>query len=227
MAQAESTCWTLIDAAAAGSAGQRAEFARRYGRVVRDYLASRWRTSPCQTELDDAVQETFVECFKQGGVLERAARDRPGGFRPFLFGVVRHVALRLERARGRRREQAPADSLALEAVADDGPGPVQAFDMAWARALVHEAGRLQEEQAREAGPEACRRVELLRLRFQEGLPIREIAQRWGIDAAALHHEYARARREFKAALVEVVAFHHPGSPAEVEQECASLLDSLA
>ena len=29
------------------------------------------------------------------------------------------------------------------------------------------------------------------------------------------------------ALLEVVAFHHPGSPAEVEQEAASLLQALA
>jgi hypothetical protein len=69
-------------------------------------------------------------------------------------------------------------------------------------------------------------VELLRLRFQDGLPIREIARRWGADAAALHHEYAKARQEFQAALLEVVAFHHPGTPAEVEQACANLLTSL-
>jgi hypothetical protein len=36
-----------------------------------------------------------------------------------------------------------------------------------------------------------------------------------------------ARHEFKAALLEVVAFHHPGSPAEVEQEAATLLKVLS
>jgi RNA polymerase sigma-70 factor (ECF subfamily) len=226
VAQAESTCWTIIGAAAAGNAGQRAEFARRYGPVVRAYLASRWRASPYQEELDDAVQEIFLECFKQGGVLERAERSRAGGFRPFLFGVVRHVALRFERARGRRREQARADDLSLEAVPDDDPGPSRAFDRAWATALVREAAQLQEHQAQSSGPAACRRVELLRLRFHEGLPIRDIARRWGTAAAALHHEYAKARQEFKAALLEVVAFHHPGSPAEVERECADLLANL-
>jgi hypothetical protein len=74
--------------------------------------------------------------------------------------------------------------------------------------------------------EAARgRVELLRLRFQDSLPIREIAQRWSMDAAALHYEYARARQEFKAALMEVAAFHHPGA-ADIEQACADLLLSL-
>jgi len=226
VAQAASTCWTVIQAAAAGSAGPRAEFARRYGTVVRAYLAARWRASPYQAELDDAVQEAFVECFKQGGVLERAERGRIGGFRPFLFGVVRHVALRFERARGRRREPAAVDDLSLEAVPDDDPGSARAFDRAWATALVREAAQLQEQQAKSRGPAACQRVELLRLRFHEGLPIREIARCWGTDAAALHHEYAKARQEFKAALLEVVAFHHPSSSAEVEQECANLLAHL-
>jgi RNA polymerase sigma-70 factor (ECF subfamily) len=216
----------LIHAAAAGRAGDREQFARRYGPVVRAYLASRWRSSPCLAELDDAAQEVFVECFRQGGALQRAERGLGGGFRPFLFGVVRNVALRCEAQRGRRREQQPPDSLDLSGVPDAEASLSHVFDRAWARALLREAGRLQGQQARQAGEAACRRLELLRLRFHEGLPIREIARRWGADAAALHHEYARARQEFKAALLQIVAFHHPGSPAEVEQECANLLACL-
>jgi RNA polymerase sigma-70 factor (ECF subfamily) len=225
VAQAESTCWTLIQAAAAGGAGDREQFARCYGPVLRAYLASRWRSSPHLGELDDVVQEVFVECFKQAGVLERAEPGRVGGFRPFLYGVVRNVALRFEAQRGRRREQQP-DSLDLDGVPDAEANLSRVFDRAWARAVLREAGRLQEQQARRAGEAACRRLELLRLRFHEGLPIREIARRWEKPAEVLHHEYARARQEFKAALLEVVAFHHPSSPAEIEQECANLLACL-
>src|SRR5262245_61258276 len=100
----ESTCWTEIHAAAVGGAADREPFALRYGPVVRAYLAARWRGSPCLADLDDAVQEVFVECFRRGGALERVEPDRAGGFRPFLFGVVRNVALRLEARRARRRE---------------------------------------------------------------------------------------------------------------------------
>ena len=75
-----------------------------------------------------------------------------------------------------------------------------------------EAAQLQRTRADERGPEAVQRVELLRLRFEENLPIRAIAERWGVDARSLHHAYALARQEFKAALLEVVAFHQPGSP---------------
>ena len=57
-------------------------------------------------------------------------------------------------------------------------------------------------------------------------PIRAIAERWGVDARPLHNAYALARQEFKAALLEVVAFHQPGSPVELEEEAASLLKAL-
>ena len=49
----------------------------------------------------------------------------------------------------------------------------------------------------------------------------------GGAAAEPHHSYAQCRTESKAALLEVVAFHCPGSPAEVEQEAASLLKALS
>ena len=85
---------------------------------------------------------------------------------------------------------------------------------------------LQESRAADLGEEARRRVELLRLRFQEDLPIRDIAQRWQTEAAVLHHEYAKAREEFRSALIEVVSFHHPGSRKDAERECVELLTLL-
>src|SRR5205085_1207348 len=98
---------------------------------------------------------------------------------------------------GRREPQTAGD---LDEFADDADSPSRTFDRAWARALLREAARHQEQRAQQVGAAAVRRIELLRLRFQEGLPIRAIADRWGTDAAALHHEYARARQEFQAAL---------------------------
>jgi hypothetical protein len=90
-----------------------------------------------------------------------------------------------------------------------------------------EAAPLQRRQAGEHGPEAVPRVELLCLRFEESLPIRRIGERWGVWAAGQHHASAVARQEVRAALLKVVAFHHPGSPAEVEHEAASLLRALS
>jgi DNA-directed RNA polymerase specialized sigma24 family protein len=96
MSTHESTCWTVIRAAAAGSPADRDEWARRYLGVVRAYLAARWRGSPLRQELGDAVQEVFVECFRQGGALEAAGAGRVLSFRAFLYGVVRNVARRFE-----------------------------------------------------------------------------------------------------------------------------------
>jgi RNA polymerase sigma-70 factor (ECF subfamily) len=220
MPASESTCWTVIRAAAAGSAGDREELARRYLGVVRAYLAARWRGSALRPDLDDAVQEVFVECFRQGGVLEAAGAGRVPGFRAFLYGVVRNVARRFEsrpvRATGPLPD-VPANEASLSRL----------FERSWAQAIMTEAAQRQRQQAAERGPRAVERTELLRFRFEENLPIRAIAERWNVPAAELHRAYARARQEFRAALLEVVAFHHPGSPAEVEQEAASLLQALS
>jgi len=170
--------------------------------------------------LDDATQEVFVECFRKGGALVAAGAGRVPHFRPFLYGVVRNVARRFE-SRPVRAAGPPADDPADEATQS------RLFDRAWAEAVMAEAAARHRERAAAAGPVAVRRVELLRLRFEEGLPVREIAGRWGVPAADVHHCYALARREFRAALLEVVAFHLPGSPAEVEEEAAGLLRALA
>jgi RNA polymerase sigma-70 factor (ECF subfamily) len=220
MATPDSTCWTVIRAAAAGSPADRDELARRYLGVVRAYLAARWRDSALRPDLDDAVQEVFVECFRQGGALEAAEAGRVPSFRAFLYGVVRNVA--------RRFESRPARAAGLlPDVAANEESLSRLFEHTWAQAIMAEAARLQRRRAEERGPEAVRRVELLRLRFEDNLTIRTIAERWGVPAAGLHHTYALARQEFKAALLEAVAFHHPGSPTEVDQEAAGLLRALS
>ena len=221
MVKSESTCWTVIEAAAAGSASDREEFARRYGPVVRTYLAARWQSSPCLQDLEDAAQDVFLACFRPHGALNRADCDRE--FRPFFFGVIRNIALQYERKNALRRERQPPGDIDLDHVAEEGEELSRAFDRAWAKALLREAARRMTDHAQDAGEAALRRVELLRLRFQDQLPIREIACQWGVEASVLHHEYAKARQEFKTALTEVVAFHHPNSEGKVDQECAELL----
>ena len=220
MSTPESTCWTVIRAAAAGSPADREELARRYLGVVRAYLAARWRGSAPRDDLDDATQEVFVECFRRGGAVEAAGAGRVPNFRAFLYGVIRNVA--------RRFESRPVRAAGpLPEIAADEAGQSRLFDRTWAQAIMAEAARLQRTRADERGAEAVQRVELLRLRFEEDLPIRAIAERWGVDPAPLHHAYALARQEFKAALLDVVAFHQPGSPVELEQEAASLLKALS
>ncbi len=218
MTPADATCWTLIHAAAGGNRSAREWFARLYEPIARAYLATRWRQSPCLAALDDAVQDVFVECFKTDGVLDKVAESHPDGFREFFHGVARNVARRHEAARA-------APPIPDNHAADD-TSLARAFDKAWARSLLQEAARVQAEMATDE--RAAKRVELLRLRFQEGLPIRDIAARWNEDAARLHHEYAAARDEFRAALRRVMAFHQPtAAAAHLDEACRELLNLLS
>jgi RNA polymerase sigma-70 factor (ECF subfamily) len=163
-------------------------------------------------EVQDTAHEVFLECFQQGGVLERADPDRPGGFRAFFFGVIRNVARRVEHARARNRE--------LQASSNYDPGDREAaldtsasrvLDRAWARAILDQAEVRYRETIEGQGEEGRRRAELLRLRFEDNLPIREIASRWNEDPEQLHQEYRRARREYRRCVEEELAFQGEGS----------------
>jgi RNA polymerase sigma factor (sigma-70 family) len=222
---AEQTCWTLVEEASSGSRNARELFARVYLPVVRAYLGARWGNGPRAAQIDDAVQETFVECFRENGALERVERSPTEKFRTFLYAVVRNVALRFEERAAREHAHRAAESTPLEAIPSGEERASRAFDRAWAEELLRRAAGRQEEKARLRGPEAARRVELLKLRFQEDLPIRDIAARWNVDAAHLHHEYAKARDEFKEALMEEIGYHQPGQDG-LDGECQMLLELL-
>jgi RNA polymerase sigma-70 factor (ECF subfamily) len=225
MNTADSTCWTMLRDAAGGIAEARTEFAAHYAPMVRSYLAARWRGSPLVQETEDATQDVFVECLREGGVLDRAMPDRAGGFRAFLYGVVRNVALRVESSRARQQAHR-AEVADLGAMEGREEALSRVFDRAWAKAIVRKAAELQSQWAAQKDAAAQERFELLRLRFQEGLPIRDIARLWQADPARLHHEFARARQEFEAALKEVMRFHHPGEPDRAQRELANLLALL-
>jgi RNA polymerase sigma-70 factor (ECF subfamily) len=220
------TSWTLIGAAAKGDRDARDGFSRRYLPLVRAYLGARWAGTPLVAEIDDAVQEVFLDCFREGGVLERADPERGSGFRAFLHGVVTRAAQRIEVRRARelgRRQDLGFDP---ESIPGREPSLSRVFDREWAEAVMEEAAELQASQARARGPEALRRVELLHLRFHDGLPVRDIARLWGADPARVHHDYAQARKEFSEALREVVGRLERCSGERLEAECGRLIELL-
>jgi len=194
--------------------------------VVRAYLGSRWRTHVAQERLEDAVQDVFLDCFRHGGALGRLDASRRVAFRTFLYGVVRNVALRYEERGQRQREQQLPSAFDPDGVEGDEPGLSRAFDRAWAQGLIRRAASRQMSKARGGDEDARRRVDLLRMRFSDGLPVREIARKWEVDTAWLHHEYAKAREEFKKALREEVAFHESGPSSAIERQVVNLLELL-
>lgn len=218
----EVTCWTMILGAASGEASDRREFAARYLPVVRAYLRARWRHRLDAQELEDATQEVFVECLREGGVLDRVQRGAGEGFRAFLFGVTRNVAHRCETRHARRLDDPRSEVFQADALPVDEESLSRTFDRAWATATLREAMERLRARA-EADGDSSRRAEILRLRFRDGLSIHDIAARWKVDRGYLHHELRRALRDFERSLKEVVAFHHPNAPDAVARECHELL----
>jgi len=221
MAAEESTSWTLIRDAAGGKEPARVEFARRYAPALGAYFRARWRSAHPE-DVEDGVQEALLECFRTGGALEKADPAFERGFRALLYGVARHVALRAEERWRLSREREPGGVDLARIQTDEAPLSA-AFDRAWAESLMREAALRHEERARAGGAEALRRFELLRLHFQEGVPLNELAGRWSVPPLTVYRQHALARREFKEALLEVLAFHNPGATrGELERESAGL-----
>ena len=100
------------------------------------------------------------------------------------------------------------------------------FDREWARALVRQAGERLRTRAEHGTPGARLRAEVLRLRFTEGLAIRDIAAQWDVDPDSVHRAYAKAREEFREVLGWVVAEHTVRSEVDLESEVARVLALL-
>ena len=218
----DSTCWSLIQDAATGSGSARSVFARTYLPLVRSFFAARWAGPQHASEVEDAVQETFVVCFGEHGPLSQA-EERVRDFRAYLFGIVRNVAKQFEKRRGRQRV---ADPVEVAQVTAREQAQSRAFDKAWALTMMRKAGELMEARA-EADTGAARlRIELLRLRFQKGLPIREIAIRWEMDPDSVHRAYALARDEFHSCLRATVRDHAVRTDADLDVECRRILAQM-
>ncbi|MCA8953946.1 MAG: sigma-70 family RNA polymerase sigma factor [Planctomycetes bacterium] len=221
----QSTSWNLVRSAAAGDEDRRAEFAARYSPAIRKWLERRWTGRPLAGALDDAVQEVFVECFKPSGALSSVDPDHEAGFRKFLRGVVVNVARRHE-DRSRRLQRSRDAALVADGVRPPPTSLSRVLDREWARQMVREAAREQEQRARELGPAAVLRVELLRLRFHDGRSIGEIAAQLQQDAAYLHHQYAKARRDFRSALRRVLRRRSGGDAGRIEELTEQLMELL-
>ncbi len=224
--QDRETSWTIIESAARGSAEARERFAELYGAAVKAYFCKRWEGSPRISSVEDAVQEVFVACFKPGGVLDRVDRNRAGGFRAYFYGAARKTALHLERALDQNEKHHTASDFDTDRMRADEASLSQVFDRAWAQSIVQEAVFLYRERAQGMGGREMQRVEILRLRFDEELPVREIAAQLGLAPELVHKEYARARRGYRAVLEDVVAAHYPYSGEDLEERCREVMRLL-
>lgn len=224
MDSADFTSWSMILGAAAGRPVERDLFSRRYGAVIRAYLAARWRVAQDSPGVADATNDVFVDCFKDGGALSRVDPTFAGGFRAFLYGVVRNVALMAERRLARQRDA--AGGFAVENLVDSEASLSRVFDRAWAEAVVQEARDKMGARASRSAV-AARRFRALAMRFEQGMPPREIAVALEEPVERIYEALREARVEFKASLMEVMAGYHPAaSEADLERHCVELLAAL-
>lgn len=216
----------MISAAADGETAAREEFADCYERVLRSFFEGRWSDPSRRARVDDAVQEAFLVCFRDDGALSTAEQGRGPGFRAYLRGVARNVARTFERrvqASRVRRGDAPAD---VEGLTGDDPEAATLFDREYARSLLRTAGKRMRTDTNRQTEAHRRRAELLTLRFEQGLTIKDIAERWQVDNKWLHHQYEQAQKEFRACFRDVVAESEQLEGAALDRECDELLGSL-
>jgi RNA polymerase sigma-70 factor (ECF subfamily) len=226
MAQNDSTSWSIILGAAARRPADQERFARLYTPLIKAYLAARWRRPVDHEDVGDAAQEVLLQCFRQDGALDSVEPGRESGFRAFLYGVTRNVAAMTERKWARSREAQAAHSDVFER-ADDDLSLSQVFDRAWAEVVVREARALLQRRAVMRGGTAVLRARSLELRYQGGLPPREIAPLLGLDVKHVYRLLEDGQVEFQEALLDVMALQVPGtSRADLEARCGELLQLL-
>lgn len=129
-------------------------------------------------------------------------------------------------ARSFHRREAAAPE--LDQVPADADGLSTAFDRAWAQAVLQQAAHEHRAAAQLAGDDAVQRQEILRLRHDESLPVREIAARIGVDDVdSVHNDYRRARREFSRHLKKVLQAHTGSQGSELEAQLRRLPELIS
>ena len=205
----------MINQAQNGDTDCRDEVARIYTPLIESFLHNRWRQTPLVSHIDDARQEILFELFRADGALDRFDRKIQSAFRPFLYGVVRNVVRRAE-DRQRRLPQ-PAGVEGLGHFTDDDRSLSQMFDRLWAENIIRQTmAAIKDDQL----------VDILRMRFYDGLPVREIAKQLKLDPARVHKMYANARSEFKYRLKDVFSFNCVASDTGFADQLQTLLLSF-
>jgi RNA polymerase sigma factor (sigma-70 family) len=134
-------------------------------------------------EVDELVQQTFVAC------LEGNARGREvDSFRPWLFGIARHVLIARFRAR-------PAFDAAVSSLEDLAPTASVVLGTAEEHKLL---------------VRALRRIKLdaqiiLELHYWEGLGTRQLATVLEVPEGTAKGQLRRARLELRATLAELAS----------------------
>lgn len=226
------TRWTMVLAAGRGGAGEAcADSERALAELCATYrppvLAHARRRGLSPADAEDAVQGFFQKLLRLGSLA--SLRPRELRFRAWLLAAFNHHLADLrDHARaakrgGDRLVQLDSAGWGGLAAADAAPAPDEAFDRAWARALLEVTmERLRAEHAaagRADWFEAL--VPCLGGRIAEA-PQAGVAARLGLSEPALRVAVHRLRRRYRDMLREEVA-QTVASPGEIDDELRHLM----
>jgi RNA polymerase sigma factor (sigma-70 family) len=202
MAEWGTTSWEIIQGAARGDTSAQAEFAAIYGVPLRAYFRSlQGRYLSRGIDVDDLVQDVFVECMKREGALTRADAGR-GPFQYFLRGVAHNVAMR---AVAGPVHHLSADTEAMDMLVAEDLTASRVFDREYAQAILLRARALMAQSSDE------RLGEILRLRSEEGLSLGEVAARLNMTAQMVRNLNEKARAAFERTLLQVLESDDPSA----------------
>lgn len=163
--------------------GDLAAFGTLVTRHQRSLMARALASTGHVEDADDLVQESFVRAFEN---LSRL-RD-PEAF----SGWLRTILDRLAADRGRRRKAVvPEGPLADRPIEDVAPDPEQ-------RLLSQELANRVREALRALPP--GRQREIFRLRYRDGMPIQQIAERLGLHSGTVKVHLFRSARSLRKQL---------------------------
>jgi RNA polymerase sigma-70 factor (ECF subfamily) len=200
--------------------------ARAYWKPI--YCLIRVASNGGVEEAKDLTQQFFAEVFLQGSVFEKYDAER-GGFRPFLKTYVRNFVRSCARAASRQKRgggshgRKKIDLSMADPPDPKGLTPDEAFDRAWAEAVLSRAQERFETRLRAHGREDTLRVfRLYELDSQtEKKTYDAVAATLGMSRDDVKNRLTRAREEYKRAVIEAVS-EYAESPDALAAEMREL-----
>jgi RNA polymerase sigma factor (sigma-70 family) len=225
-----STSWELLtDAARRGdvAATARNEFAERYYRAVRAYIAALTHGA---SQADDLTQRFFEAVVLSGTLLARADHDK-GRFRQYLKQAIRNFLI----GEHRQHARALAHEVPLERVIDGGtavavdasPSPDAAMMRAWAQSLVamalsHLERACDEKQQRDHFGMFVRRY----VDDPDHPPSwREVGAPFGLDEKTARNRTDTVARQFRSLVRQLIATDL-GAGDDIDRELQAVLAVL-
>ena len=161
--------------------GDREAFGELVGRYQRPLMAKALRYTRQLEDADDLVQETFLRAWDKLGSFRDESR-----FGGWLFRILGNLAA--DRGRKSGREVGGGDELAA-AQPSELRGPDERLLQQEVVARVHETLKTIPE---------GRKKEVFLMRFVEGLPIHEIADKLGVHSGTVKVHLFRLTRDLRA-----------------------------